>query len=102
MNVDVNIDIYFKPRRAAHQVLALQRYICLPARQLVLWHRLKQLGAERGLAGKDKTSGVNTKNPQRSRLVSYHASSSASQEEKSESWKHCGAPAYCASADALG
>jgi len=102
MNVYVNIDIHFKPRRVAHQLLALQRYICLPARQPMLWHTLKQLGVELGLAGEDKISGVNTKNPQRSRLVSYCASSSASREKKSESWNHCGAPARCVSADTWG
>lgn len=102
MNVDVNIDIYFKPYRVAHQVLALDSCVYLPARLLLLWHTPKQLGAELGLAGKDKISGVNTKNPQRGRLVSYRASSSASQGEKSESWKHCGTPAHCISADTIG
>lgn len=53
MNIDANIDIYFK----LCWVLAFQRYVCLPAKQLVFWSVLKQQGAELGLAGKDKISG---------------------------------------------
>lgn len=53
MNVDDNTDTYFKPREAAHQVLAHQRYICLPATQVVLWLTLEQRGAELMLSGKE-------------------------------------------------
>lgn len=102
MNVDVSIDIFFRSHRVALQVFALQRYICLPDRQLMFWHMLKQLGAELVLAGKDKISHIDTKIPQQSKLVSYCASSSAYQEERSEPWKHCVAPAHYTSAGALG
>lgn len=51
MNIDANIGIYFNPC----WVLAFQRYVCLPAKQLVLWCVLKQQGAELGLAVKTKS-----------------------------------------------
>lgn len=63
MNVDDNTDIYFRPHKAAHQALAHQRYISLPARQVVLWLLLEQLGAELIPTSKEKISGMNTRNP---------------------------------------